>query len=243
MSRPMPVPVPIPFSFRRKPLELRDELVEALLGVVDQVHLVDGHDQVRNAKQRADESMALGLLQHALARVEQDHREVGRRGAGHHVARVLLVPGAVGDDEAALGRGEVAVGHIDRDPLLALGAEPVGQQRQVERALAAAPLACSAPHGRAGPRTPAWCHTRACRSSVLLPSSTEPAVVKRNRSSVIAGPSQRRSGEIPLQRAARPVTRASVAQKKVRTRSTRPSCDPPSRPLTRGRPRASRRAR
>ena len=40
-----------------------------------------------------------------------------------------------------LGRGEVAVGDVDRDALLALGAQAVGQQREVERALAAAPLA------------------------------------------------------------------------------------------------------
>ncbi len=48
------------------------------------------------------ESVALGLLQDALAGVEQDHRQVGRGGPGDHVARVLLVAGAVGDDEPAL---------------------------------------------------------------------------------------------------------------------------------------------
>ena len=51
-----------------------------------------------------------------------------------------LVPGAVGDDEAPLGGREVAVGDVDRDPLLALRPQPVGQQREVERALAAAAL-------------------------------------------------------------------------------------------------------
>ena len=34
--------------------------------------------------------------------------------------------------------GEVAVGDVDRDALLALGLEPVGQQRQVELGSAAA---------------------------------------------------------------------------------------------------------
>jgi hypothetical protein len=41
------------------------------------------------------------------------------------------VPGGVGDDELPLGRGEVAIGDVDRDALLALGPQPVGQQRQV----------------------------------------------------------------------------------------------------------------
>ena len=81
--------------------------------------------------------MAAGLLADAVARVDQHDREIGGRGAGDHVARVLLVAGGVGDDELAPRRLEVAVGDVDRDPLLALGAQAVGQQRQVEVAVAA----------------------------------------------------------------------------------------------------------
>jgi hypothetical protein len=47
------------------------------------------------------------------------------------------VPGGVGDDETPPRRGEVAVGDVDRDPLLALGTEPVGEQREVHVAVAA----------------------------------------------------------------------------------------------------------
>ena len=39
----------------------------------------------------------------------------------------------VRDDEAAARRGEVAVGHVDRDALLPLGLEPVREQGQVDR--------------------------------------------------------------------------------------------------------------
>ena len=77
----------------------------------------------------------------ALARVDQHDRQIGGRGAGDHVARVLLVPGGVGDDEPPLGGREVAVGDVDRDALLALGAQAVGQQRQVEEVAAHAALA------------------------------------------------------------------------------------------------------
>jgi hypothetical protein len=38
----------------------------------------------------------------------------------------------VGDDELALGGGEVAVGDIDGDALLTLGLQAVDQQRQVD---------------------------------------------------------------------------------------------------------------
>jgi len=49
--------------------------------------------------------------------------------------------GDVGDDEASPRGGEVAVGHVDGDPLLALGAQAVGEQRQVEQVVARAALA------------------------------------------------------------------------------------------------------
>jgi hypothetical protein len=82
--------------------------------------------------------VALGLLQHALARVDEDDRQVGGRRAGDHVARVLHVPRRVGDDERAPCGGEVAVGNVDRDALLALGAQAVDEQREVDHAAAAA---------------------------------------------------------------------------------------------------------
>ena len=47
-------------------------------------------------------------------------------------------PGRVGELEAALRGDEAAVGDVDRDPLLALGAQPVGEQREVDVAVAAA---------------------------------------------------------------------------------------------------------
>jgi len=82
---------------------------------------------MRNPQQRADEGVALGLLDRPLARIQEHDRKIRGRGPGDHVARVLLVAGAVGDDEPPPRRGEVAVGDVDRDPLLALGPQPVGQ--------------------------------------------------------------------------------------------------------------------
>ena len=42
------------------------------------------------------------------------------------------MPRRVGDDELASVGGEVAVGDINRDTLLALGAEPVHEQREIK---------------------------------------------------------------------------------------------------------------
>jgi hypothetical protein len=44
----------------------------------------------------------------------------------------------VGQDERAPRGGEVAVGDVDRDALLALGAQAVGQPREVELSVATA---------------------------------------------------------------------------------------------------------
>jgi hypothetical protein len=75
-----------------------------------------------------------------LGDVHQHHGGVAAGGGGDHVARVLLVARRVGDDELARRRGEVAVGHVDGDALLALGLQAVGQQAQVD---AASPLAAA----------------------------------------------------------------------------------------------------
>ncbi len=61
---------------------------------------------------------------------------------GDHVAGVLDVARGVGDDELALRGGEVAVGDVDRDALLALGPQAVGEQRQVR--VLVAPVAAGA---------------------------------------------------------------------------------------------------
>jgi hypothetical protein len=92
---------------------------------------------MRDAEQRGDEGVPARLLEDALAGIHQDQREVGRRGAGDHVARVLLVARRVGDDELAPRRVEVAVRHVDRDALLALRAQAVGEQGEVHVAVAA----------------------------------------------------------------------------------------------------------
>ena len=116
--------------------ELLLDVLEALLRVADQVHLVDAHDEVPDTEQRSDERVPAGLLDDALARVDQDHGQVGGRRARDHVAGVALVAGGVGDDELAVRRLEVPVRDVDRDSLLALGPQAVGQQRQIQPALA-----------------------------------------------------------------------------------------------------------
>ena len=114
--------------------ELRELLVDLLvdlLGEVDEVHLVDAEHQVGDSQQREDDRVPAGLLGETLARVDEDQAEVGGGGTGDHVAGVLNVARGVGDDELAVGGGEVAVGHVDGDALLALGAQAVGQQGQI----------------------------------------------------------------------------------------------------------------
>ena len=90
-----------------------------------------------DAEQIGDERMAARLRQHAVARVDQNDGEIGGGRAGRHVARVLLVARRIGDDELAFRRGEIAIRDVDRDALLAFGAQAVGQQREIDVAAAA----------------------------------------------------------------------------------------------------------
>ena len=82
--------------------------------------------------------MAAGLLHDAQACVDEHDPELCGRGAGDHVARVLDVPGRVGELKAPPRRDEGAVGDVDRDALLALGSEAVGEQRKVDVPVTAA---------------------------------------------------------------------------------------------------------
>ena len=75
-----------------------EELAEVVLDLlvdlaveVDEVHLVDGEHEVGDAEQPRDPRVPLRLRANAVARVDQQDGDVGRRGAGGHVARVLLV--------------------------------------------------------------------------------------------------------------------------------------------------------
>jgi hypothetical protein len=110
-------------------------------GVVHQVHLVDGHEHVPDTEQVHERAVAACLREHALARVHHEHGGVCRGSAGDHVARVLLVARRVGHDELAPLGGEEAVGHIDRDALLALGGQAIDEQGEVQRLALRAPLA------------------------------------------------------------------------------------------------------
>src|SRR3546814_20082489 len=85
-----------------------------------------------DAEQMREEAVAARLREHALARVDQDDGEVGGRRSGDHVARVLLVPRGVGDDELALLGREKAISDVDGDPLLAFGGAAADEQREVD---------------------------------------------------------------------------------------------------------------
>ena len=116
-----------------RPVKSSTDRVEHAAIEVEQVHLVDGEDEARDAEQVRDARVPPRLLLDAVPRIDEQDRDVGRRCAGRHVARVLLVAGRVGQDELASRGREVAVGDVDGDALLALGPQPVGEEREVNR--------------------------------------------------------------------------------------------------------------
>ena len=210
--------------------EVVDDVLEHGLVVFDEVHLVDAYDDVRDPQQRGDVGVPAGLLAHALAGIDEDDRQVRCRGARDHVARVLLVAGRVGDHELAPWRLEVPVGDVDRDPLLALGPEAVGQQREVH-------VAVAAPLGRL--------------HHVL-------ELVLEDRLGVVQQPpDQRRLAVVDRPGGGEPQQLAGAGSQRVtvgrRARRHRPNpgtarnspraCDPPSQPRSPGHRRGSLRAR
>ena len=115
-----------------EPVVVLLDLVVDLFGPIDQIHFVDGYHDVLDPEQRADEAVPLGLGNHAVAGVDQNDRQVTGGCPGSHVAGVLLVAGAVGDNELALVGREIAVRDVDGDSLFAFGFQTVRQKGWIE---------------------------------------------------------------------------------------------------------------
>ena len=71
--------------------ELGADVVEDVAVELDQVHLVDGEHEGRDPQQLGDPGVPVRLRAEAVPRVHEQDRDIGGRGAGRHVARVLLV--------------------------------------------------------------------------------------------------------------------------------------------------------
>ena len=108
------------------------DAVEYRLVVIDQIHLVDREHNMAHAHQRQDPAVPSRLREQPLARIDQHDGSIGGRSTGRHVARVLRMAGAVGDNELAPVGAEIAVGNIDGDALLALGGQAIQQQGEIE---------------------------------------------------------------------------------------------------------------
>ena len=118
----------------RSLLEIVADGVEDPAVEVDQIHLVDREDEIGDAEEPRDPRVTLRLDADAVSGIDQQDGQVRGRRAGRHVARVLLVPGGVGEDELATRRREVAIGDVNGDALLALGLQAVGEQGKIDRA-------------------------------------------------------------------------------------------------------------
>ena len=90
-----------------------------------------------HAEEGGHVEVAAGLFDNAMAGVDKKHHHLGGGHAGDCVAGVLHVAGGIGEDEGALIRGEVAVGHVDGNALLALGTQAVNKQGKVHAVEAA----------------------------------------------------------------------------------------------------------
>ncbi len=110
----------------------RRDLLEHHAVEADEIDLVHRQHDVADAEQAGDDRVAMRLAQQPLARVDQQHRELGVRRAGRHVAGILLMARRVGDDEGAPRRREITIGDIDGDALLALDLQPVEQQGEID---------------------------------------------------------------------------------------------------------------
>ncbi len=76
--------------------------------------------------------MSLGLGQHTVAGVVQDHGQGQPSMHSGHVASVLFVAWCVSDDELALGGRKIAIRNVDRNALFTFGLQTIGDQSGIE---------------------------------------------------------------------------------------------------------------
>ncbi len=124
--------------------ELLVEPVEDLFAVLDEIHLVDRRNHVGYSQQRSDVRVPASLRLQSARGIHQNHRQIRRRRAGSHVARVLFMARRIGNDEFPRRRFEIAVGDVDGDALLAFRAQPVGEEREIDGA--AGTIEAAVPH-------------------------------------------------------------------------------------------------
>src|ERR1700737_436538 len=100
--------------------------------VIDEVHLVDRRQNIAYPQERSEERMASCLRKYSLRGIHKNHGQVRSGRAGGHVAYVLLVSRCIGNDEFPPRSGEITVGHVDGDALLAFRAQAVCEQRKID---------------------------------------------------------------------------------------------------------------
>ena len=113
--------------------DFRADIVEARRAEIDAVHLVDHHRDLFDPEQMQQIAVAPGLVAHAFQRVDDQHRAVGLRGAGDHVAQEFRVAGRVDQHHVARAGAEADLRGVDGDALVALGLQRIEQERPFER--------------------------------------------------------------------------------------------------------------
>jgi len=72
----------------------------------------------RYPQQVGNVSVAVGLLDHPVAGIDQDDGCIGCGSTCDHIPCILDVAGGVGNDEFTVGGGKITVSDIDGDTLL-----------------------------------------------------------------------------------------------------------------------------
>ena len=109
------------------------DFLESFGAEIDAVHLVDDDRDLPDAEQMQQIAVPPGLVAHAFQRVDDQHRAVGLRGAGDHVAQKFGVAGRVDQHDVARAGAETDLRGVDGDALVALGLQRVEQERPFKR--------------------------------------------------------------------------------------------------------------
>ncbi len=109
------------------------DFLEARRAIADTVHFVDDDGDLFDAEQMQEIAVTPRLVAHAFERIDDQHRAIGLRGAGNHIAQEFGVAGRIDQHHVARTGAETDLRGVDGDALVAFGLQCVEQERPFER--------------------------------------------------------------------------------------------------------------
>ena len=104
---------------------------EPALRILNRVHFVNRDDKAPHAEKFGDFAILHRLKSHTVDGIRQDDGDIRINRRHRHIAHIFQMAGRVGDAETLAAILEIAIGHVNGNPLPAFILQPVGEKGKI----------------------------------------------------------------------------------------------------------------